>query len=205
MDGSPKVFINKRDCAGEALHGPLAGEGEGDLREGRVEGVCQSSVIIKIKTELRSVQLPKIGASMRLKYGENFKKRLMIVMLVIAVAIALGAYFVTRERGPSPTQLIVTASTPEVENFLEPLVLTATLTSNGNPVGGKTIEWDASPNIGLGLGSGITDSSGQVWASVPLILSSAKIDGPVVFTASFAGDNRYQAAVDNTIVVIHYP
>ena len=121
------------------------------------------------------------------------------------MAIALGAYFVTRERGPSPTQLIVTASTPEVENFLEPLVLTATLTSNGNPVEGKTIEWEASPNIGIGLGGGITDSSGRVQVSVSLIISSAKINGPVVFTASFAGDNQYQAAVDNTIVVIHYP
>ena len=142
---------------------------------------------------------------MHLKYGANFKKRLIIVILVIAVAIAIGAYFVTKKTGLSPTQLIVTASTPEVENIWEPLVLTATLTSNGNPVELKTIEWEASQNIGLGLGSGITDSSGRAQISIPLMMSSVAIDGPVVFTASFAGDNQYQAAVGNTTVVIHYP
>ena len=142
---------------------------------------------------------------MRLKSSANFKKLLIIIMLVIAVAIALGAYLVTKEMGLSRTQLKVTASTPEVENNWEPLILTATITSNGNPVERKTVEWEASQNIGLGLGSSITDSSGRAQVSVFLMISSATIDGPVVFTASFAGNNQYQAAVGNTTVVIHYP
>lgn len=104
-----------------------------------------------------------------------------------------------------PTQLIVTASTSQLDNSLEPLILTATLTSNGTPVEGKTITWNASPHIGLGLGSGTTDSFGQVSINLLLGFSSVSIHGPVTFTASFAGDSQYQAADGNTIVVIHYP
>jgi len=135
-------------------------------------------------------------------------KHLMAAVLLVAVCLGALAFYRWQE-GPVtkllPTQLIVTASTTQVDNAEEPLILTAILISNGTPVEGKTIEWSTSKNIGLGLGSGTTDSSGQITINLLIGASSAIIQGSVTFTASFAGDNQYQATDGSTAVIIYYP
>jgi hypothetical protein len=67
--------------------------------------------------------------------------------------------------------------------------LTVTLTSNGSPLVGKTLTWSAAlgeivPSVGS------TNSSGQVIATY----AAPSYENSVVITATFAGDNIYQAS-----------
>jgi PKD repeat protein len=72
--------------------------------------------------------------------------------------------------------------------------LTATLTSDGAPVTGRTVTWEASAGT-LSATSGTTDSSGR--ASVTYTAPDYETTAAV--TASFAGDGRYGA--DNAVTL----
>jgi hypothetical protein len=68
---------------------------------------------------------------------------------------------------------------------------TATLTSGGSPVAGKTVSWIANAGS-LSPSSGTTNSSGQV--TITYTAPSVTSQTSVTVTASFAGDASYQAS-----------
>jgi len=75
--------------------------------------------------------------------GQMLSKHLTVAfLLIIVIALGTGIYFITKEKPeaePLPTQLTVTASASTVRYSLDPITLTATLTSNGDQVEGKII------------------------------------------------------------------
>ena len=78
----------------------------------------------------------------------------------------------------------------------ESITLTAALTSEGSPLEGKPIEWSIIP---AGTGSisppsGITDASGQVTTTY----TAPSYETSVTITASFVGDDQYQASSGNS-------
>jgi uncharacterized membrane protein len=86
------------------------------------------------------------------------------------------------------TILIITPSTFTLQPG-NSTTLTVTLTSNGSPLVGKTLTWSAAlgeivPSVGS------TNSSGQVIATY----TAPSYENSVVITATFAGDNIYQAS-----------
>jgi len=136
------------------------------------------------------------------------KKSLMAVGVIIIAVLAAGIYFVTKAR-LLPTQLTVIPSTPIIK-LGEGVTLTATLTSNGAPVEGKTIKWSTSPEIRVSFPSLATDSVGQVSVSIsPNIWLSSAVNWPklanengrLIIIASFASDNGYQGSSGSTSVV----
>lgn len=76
----------------------------------------------------------------------------------------------------------------------EEITLTATLTSNGEPLSGKTINWHTTVG-GISAASGTTNGSGQT----PVAYTAPSTAGDVTITASFAGDTQYAASNGNTI------
>lgn len=72
-------------------------------------------------------------------------------------------------------------------------ILTATLTSDGTPLAGKTIAWSATRGA-VSPTSGTTDSSGQI--SVTYIAPSYETTDSI--TARFAGDTQYLASSGNS-------
>lgn len=223
------------DSSGPSRAGPGTGDGvsvgivcvpwlDAPYPEGKpVEGVEEHEGIpIPTLLALAFILIPLLSLIAAFLYYRRDQARIMkikhmrlvglvAVILVGAVALVLGTHYLTREgelpEQPSPAQLEVTVSRSQFENWenWEPIILTATLTSGGDPVEGKTIEWSTSPFIGIGIGSAVTDSSGRAQSAVHLGFSSYSIHGQVVFTASFAGDNQYHAAEGYATVVIHYP
>jgi len=69
--------------------------------------------------------------------------------------------------------------------------LTATLTSDGTPLAGKTINW-AKDAGNLSAASGTTDSSGQV--SITYTAPTVSTQTEVTVAASFEGDDQYQSS-----------
>jgi len=68
--------------------------------------------------------------------------------------------------------------------------ITATLTSDGSPLSGKTISWAATDGS-LSSSSATTDSSGR--ATVTYTAPSVAVQSDVTITVSFSGDAEYQA------------
>src|SRR6185437_14201284 len=101
---------------------------------------------------------------------------------------------------PLPTNLSVAAATG---SFGGTVNLSATLTSGGNPVAGKSVDFTLNGNS---VGSAITDSNGVANLSNA---SLAGINGglyPTGVGASFAGDSVYAAAsATNTLTVLQAP
>jgi len=101
---------------------------------------------------------------------------------------------------PLPTNLCVDAATG---SFGGTVNLSATLSSGGNPVTGKTVSFTLNGNS---VGAGVTDSNGVATLSNA---SLAGINGglyPTGVGASFAGDNVYAAAsATNTLTVLQAP
>ena len=133
------------------------------------------------------------------------KHLIAAVLLMIVIALGTGIYFITKEKpeaGPLPTELTVATSASTVKYSLDPVTLTATLTSNGDQVEGKIIEWsenfppDYLSRLNLpGLG---TDSSGQVSVTFPAFHQVHSYwpwpDNAFRITASFVGDNQYRGS-----------
>ena len=144
--------------------------------------------------------------------GQMLGKRLIAaVLLIIVIALGTGIYFITEEKpeaGPLPTELTVATSASTVRYRLDPVTLTATLTSNGAPIEGKVINWSDIPGIGVGIPPYTTDSSGQVSIYFPYFPppspSSIKFPLPttLTFTASFAGDNQYRGNTGSTSIEV---
>ena len=139
------------------------------------------------------------------------KKSLMVVGIIVIVALGTGTYFIVKEKPkaqPLPTQLTVTASASTVRDRLDPITLTATLTSNGDQVEGKIINWSVTPGISVGIPPSTTDSSGQApiyFSKLPPPYSSGEFSHlpiTLTFTASFAGDNQYQENTGSVSIVV---
>jgi uncharacterized membrane protein len=76
--------------------------------------------------------------------------------------------------------------------------LTATLRDNANnPLANKTITWSAA-SVSVNPSSGTTDALGQVYVvyTAPAVTDE---NSQVTITASFAGDNLYQASSENSL------
>jgi PGF-pre-PGF domain-containing protein len=97
---------------------------------------------------------------------------------------------------PSPTSLVISPSSFNLEPG-ELKTLTATLTSDGSPVAGKTITWSKTAGS-LSTTSGVTDSNGQV----SVTYTAPAYETAVNVTASFAGDEEYQASSGNSSGII---
>lgn len=69
------------------------------------------------------------------------------------------------------------------------IVLTATLTSDGNPVASKAITWNATSGS-INPSSAVTNSIGQV----NVTYTAPEKENSVTITASFAGDKQYRAS-----------
>jgi len=139
------------------------------------------------------------------------KHLIAAVLLIIVIALGTGIYFITKEKpdaGPLPTELTVATSASTVRYSLDPVTLTATLTSNGAPVKGKVINWSVTPGISVGIPPSTTDSSGQApiyFSTLPPPYSSGEFSNlpiTLTFTASFAGDNQYRGSTENSFVVV---
>jgi len=97
-----------------------------------------------------------------------------------------------------PTTLDLSPSSFEI-NSGENIILTATLTSNGDPLADKNIEFGATngsvaPNIGT------TNSEGEV--SVTYTAPKVSLRASATITASFSGDVDYKASSDNATATI---
>jgi parallel beta-helix repeat protein len=92
------------------------------------------------------------------------------------------------------TSLVITPST----FTLQPggsTTLTATLTSNGNPIAGKTITWSATGSTDSGSFSpsaGTTDNLGHV--TVTYTAPTVRVNLALTIMAYFAGDSQYQSS-----------
>lgn len=91
---------------------------------------------------------------------------------------------------PSAHAKAETSLTISEENFTLPTgagkKLTATLTSNGNPVGGENITW----NVTVGTirpTSYDTDNDGKVW----VVYTAPSYEDNVIVMASYAGSGQY--------------
>src|SRR6185503_7259295 len=80
------------------------------------------------------------------------------------------------------------ASSPASGNAGATINASATLTSGGNPVVGKTITFQA----GVGQVTGVTDANGVATATVPLPPAA----GGSLLSAGFAGDAGFQPSGD---------
>ena len=139
------------------------------------------------------------------------KHLIAAVLLMIVIALGTGIYFITKEKpeaGPLPTELTVATSASTVKYSLDPVTLTATLTSNGDQVEGKIINWSVTPGISVGIPPSTTDSSGQApiyFSTLPPPHSSGEFSNlpiTLTFTASFAGDNQYQESTESVSIVV---
>jgi hypothetical protein len=110
-----------------------------------------------------------------------------------------GAYAWPLPTGPE-TPLPTTLTVPPVSGaYGGPATLTATLTSGGNPVAGKTVSFAIT---GSPVGSALTDSNGVATLNITITIGG----GTWPLTASFAGDNVYAAAnASSTITVTATP
>jgi len=93
-----------------------------------------------------------------------------------------------------PTTLAVSPASFTLESG-QGTTLTATLTSDGTPLAGKTVTWTRTAGT-LSAGSGTTDFSGQV--SVTYTVPTVSTQTTVTVTASFAGDDQYQSSSGNS-------
>lgn len=91
------------------------------------------------------------------------------------------------------TALSISPSSFTLDTF-ESITLTATLTSNGEPLSGKTITWYTTVGS-ISAASGTTNSSGQT----SITYTAPSTAGNVTITASFAGDTQYATSNGNTI------
>jgi len=139
------------------------------------------------------------------------KHLIAVVLLIIVIALGTGIYFITKEKpeaGPLPTELTVATSASTVRYSLDPITLTATLTSNGDQVEGKVINWSVTPGIGVGIPPSTTDSFGQAsiyFSTIPPRLSSiefSQLPKTLTFTVSFVGDNQYQESTESVSIVV---
>lgn len=89
--------------------------------------------------------------------------------------------------------LSISPSSFTLDTF-ESITLTATLTSNGEPLSGKTITWYTTVGS-ISAASGTTNSSGQT----SITYTAPSTAGNVTITASFAGDTQYATSNGNTI------
>ena len=138
------------------------------------------------------------------------KHLIAAVLLIIVIALGTGIYFITKEKpeaGPLPTQLTVVPSESTI-SWDNSATLTATLTSNGNPVEGENISWSVYPEV-WGIifpKSSTTNSAGKASASFHIVYVSSvwppENTWLYTITASFAGDNRYQGSTENSFVVV---
>lgn len=106
----------------------------------------------------------------------------------------LEVTYTVPEPGKDPTTLAVSPASFTLESG-QGRILTATLTSDGTPLAGKTITWARTAGT-LSTGSGVADSSGQV--SVTYIAPTVETQTLVTVTASFAGDDQYQSSSGNS-------
>ncbi len=121
---------------------------------------------------------------------------IMVAIMIVGFAVMIvDDYFLTES--PTPTRMVIT--TAYEDDLLLELILTATLTSSGNPVEGKFIEWDSLPSMHIRPENGVTDSSGRVQTTLS-IGPISNWPSTVTFTASSAGDDQYQAAEDNVTI-----
>ncbi len=139
------------------------------------------------------------------------KHLIAVVLLIIVIALGTGIYFITKEKpeaGPLPTELTVATSASTVRYSLDPITLTATLTSNGDQVEGKVINWSVTPGIGVGIPPSTTDSFGQAsiyFSKLPPPISSitfSQLPKTLTFTVSFVGDNQYQESTESVSIVV---
>ncbi|MDI6643193.1 MAG: DUF5711 family protein [Candidatus Hodarchaeaceae archaeon] len=77
--------------------------------------------------------------------------------------------------------------------------LTATLTSNGNPIVGKTIYWGATTG-NLSPTSGTTDKEGRV----STVYTAPNDPRDVTIVASFVGDEQYLASSENSSCTVYF-
>jgi len=71
--------------------------------------------------------------------------------------------------------------------------LTATLTSNSNPVGGETINWSTTVGT-VTPSSGKTDTNGKV----SVVYTAPNYDALVIVNASYAGSEQYESSSTNS-------
>lgn len=145
--------------------------------------------------------------------GHMLSKHLIAAgLLIIVIALGTGIYFIVKGKPNEgqflPTQLTVTASASTVRYSLDPITLTATLTSNGDQVEEKVINWSVTPGIGVGIPPSTTDSFGQAsiyFSTLPPLISSIKfsqLPKTLTFTVSFVGDNQYQESTGSVSIVV---
>jgi adhesin/invasin len=92
---------------------------------------------------------------------------------------------------PTPTSLVIAPSSFFI-GAEESFVMTTTLKDNaGNPLAGKTVNWDATAGS-VDPSSATTNDRGQ--ASTTYTAPAVENQTPVTVTASFAGDNEYSAS-----------
>lgn len=113
----------------------------------------------------------------------------------------LEVTYTVPEPGKDPTTLAVSPASFTLESG-QGRTLTATLTSDGTPLAGKTVTWSRTAGT-LSTGSGVTDSSGQV--SVTYIAPTVETQTLVTVTASFAGDDQYQSSSGNSSGTVTAP
>jgi hypothetical protein len=106
----------------------------------------------------------------------------------------LEVTYTVPESENDPTTLAVSPASFTLESG-QGTTLTATLTSDGTPLAGKTVTWTRTAGA-LSAASGTTDSSGQV--SVTYTAPAVSTQTTVTVTASFAGDNQYQSSSGNS-------
>lgn len=108
-----------------------------------------------------------------------------LVIFVVGIG-AFGYYFVTK--CPPATEIVISPESFTVGPG-DSTTLTATLTSGGSLVAGKTITWSTTVGI-LSATSGVTDSSGQV----SVTYTAPSQETTVTITASFGGGDQYSAS-----------
>jgi len=103
--------------------------------------------------------------------------------------------------GAMPTTITISPSSLSIFSG-ENITLIATLTSNGTPLGGKTITWTKTTGS-LYPTSGMTNSFGQV--SVIFTAPTISTSTSITVSASFAGDSVYESSSSNSSGTISPP
>jgi hypothetical protein len=128
-------------------------------------------------------------------------RSLAYISILALMTVSLVLYTISGAQAKAETSLTIT-----LENFSlttgASKGLTATLTSNGNPVVGENITW----NVTVGaIGPRIypTDNAGQVW----VVYTAPSYETTVYVTASYDGSEQYlpSSAVSHGTIITQTP
>jgi hypothetical protein len=112
-------------------------------------------------------------------------RSLAYISVFALMVVSLVSYTIPGTHAKAETSLTITS-----DNFIlatgESKGLTATLTSNDNPVVGENIIWNVTVGS-IGPRNYPTDNSGEVW----VVYSAPNYETTVYVTASYAGSDQY--------------